>query len=274
MGNLKAKDADSVTKYLKASGIGTDEDPYIVEHSNSAAISKLQDSITQLAAIAQQLTDLALMKAQLQTLIDSSGTIKNFPTTQTINGTVSVGNFPSSQAVSVSNFPATQPISGSVGITNFPATQPISGAVSVSNFPATQPISGAISVSNFPASQAVAVSNFPAAQPIMDNQTTYLEASINYAANGVFNGTSRDALNRNTVRGWVWVNVNGTLYVDQSRDSTNWRQTDTIPITGSTAQATDFSFKLAVRYYRLRYVNGMMAQTTFELISTAFGLGL
>lgn len=110
---------------------------------------------------------------QLAWKVDASGAlvpvqVQNWPSSQTVQGTVNVGNLPATQpvsgtvavsnhpsSVSVSNLPATQPVSGTVGVSNFPATQPVSGSVSVGNFPATQPVSGTVGVSNFPATQAV-----------------------------------------------------------------------------------------------------------------------
>jgi len=50
----------------------------------------------------------------------------------------------------VTNFPSTQTVSGSVSVSNFPSTQPVSGAVSVSNFPSSQAVTntGTFSVQN------------------------------------------------------------------------------------------------------------------------------
>lgn len=154
-------------------------------------------------------------------------------------------------------------LSGTVSVSNFPATQTVSGIVGVNNFPVIQTVSGAVGINNFPANQS-----------IIDSQITYTESMFALAANGAFNGVGRDAQNRNTVRGWVWTNTNGILYIDQSTNNTTWRQIEAIPITGNTAQATDYLFRLVARYYRLRYVNGNNAQSSFELISTVFGIGL
>lgn len=253
MANLKAKDADSVTKFLKATGIGTDDDPLIVEHSSPAILVQLQQSVAQLNTIVQQLGDIAQLKSQLQTLTGITGTINNFPATQAVSGTVGVNNFPT-----------TQPVSGTVNVGNFPVNQSISGSVNISNFPATQPVSGTIAISSLPVS----------IQSITDSQITYIETVFGLGSGGAFTGVGRDAQNKNTVRGWVWTNANGILYVDQSTNNSTWRQTEAIAITGSTAQATDYVFRLMSRYYRLRYTNGNNAQTTFELISTVFGIGL
>jgi len=67
-------------------------------------------------------------------------------------------------AVSVSNFPTTQSVSGSVAVSALPA---VSGTVDVGNFPTTQAVSGSVAVSSLPAvSGAVDVNNFPTTQAI------------------------------------------------------------------------------------------------------------
>jgi hypothetical protein len=109
MANLTVKDSTGTTKYLSASGAGTDGDPQILKHevSNFPTTQPVSGSVG----------------------------ITNFPATQPVSG-----------SIDISNFPATQPVSGSVGITNFPATQPVSGSVAVTNFPVTQPVSGTVTV--------------------------------------------------------------------------------------------------------------------------------
>ena len=96
-----------------------------------------------------------------------SGTVSvsNFPATQTVDGSVTV-----SGTVDVGNFPATQPVSGSVSVSNFPATQTVDGSVTVSgtvdvgNYPATQTVDGTVDVGNFPTT--FDVGNFPATQTV------------------------------------------------------------------------------------------------------------
>lgn len=96
-----------------------------------------------------------------------------FPTTQQVGGTVSVGNFPANQNVTVGNFPASQAVTG----TFWPATQPVSGTVSVSNLPATQPISGTVTVAN--PTTSVSVGNFPSNQTVtVSNPVTAVSATI------------------------------------------------------------------------------------------------
>ncbi|MGL5878247.1 MAG: hypothetical protein ACRC2V_10780 [Xenococcaceae cyanobacterium] len=343
MSNLKAKDADSNNKYIKAFGAGTDTDPFVIEHSDSAVLTKLDNLSTtanQLVQIArlEQISDaLAQIKTYtdglealistlnnyingLETLLTTANStqtsiggfvdqlegfvdgvepklesiltelqykakltdiqpvaVSNFPATQPVSGTVEVNNFPATQPVSVNNFPATQAVFGTVAISNFP-TQPTNNIVEVSNFPTTQDINGTVGVNNFPATQTIAgtvgVNNFPVIQLITDNQTTYTETIFTLLANATFTGSGRDAQNKNTVRGWAWTNVNGTLYFEQSINNTTWRPIEILSVPGSATQATRFVFRLNARYYRFRYINGPSNQTVFELISTVFGIGL
>lgn len=42
MANLKAKDADNATKFLKATGVGSDTDPFVVEHLDSQVLQSVQ----------------------------------------------------------------------------------------------------------------------------------------------------------------------------------------------------------------------------------------
>ena len=58
----------------------------------------------------------------------TSTSIINWPSSQTVTGTISIGNFPSSQAVTGTFWQSIQPISGSVSVGNFPASYPFSDA--------------------------------------------------------------------------------------------------------------------------------------------------
>ena len=151
-------------------------------------------------------------------------------------------------------------ITGTVAVNNFPVQL---DTINVNNFPVAQTVNGNVNVSNLPATQS-----------ITDSQVSYTETLFPLNASGTFTGSNRDAQNKNSVRGWVWTNTSGTLYVDQSINSTTWRQTDTIVINGNTLEASFYTFRLISRYYRLRYVNGNNKQTNFEIISTVFGVGL
>ena len=117
------------------------------------------------------------------------------------------------------------------------------------------------------------VSSTTGALIVNDSLLTITETAIALAANGVYGGVSRDSgSTKNLVRGWVFTDVPGTLIFEQAVAST-FRQTDSITITGNTTQATRYEFKLAARFYRIRYVNGTTAQTTLDLISTTLNIG-
>ena len=114
--------------------------------------------------------------------------VSNFPSTQTINGVVTVPGVATSAnqpvlnldggALShITNLPSIQSVSGTVTVGNFPATQAINGAVAVpgvataanqpnlnsdggalshvTNLPAIQAVNGTVTVGNLPATQAV-----------------------------------------------------------------------------------------------------------------------
>jgi hypothetical protein len=83
--------------------------------------------------------------------------VGNFPATQTVNGSVAVpgvataanqpGLDPDGGGLAhVTNWPSSQSISGSVAVSNLPSLQPVSGTVSVGNFPATQTVNGSVAV--------------------------------------------------------------------------------------------------------------------------------
>jgi hypothetical protein len=79
MANLTVKDSTGTTKYLSASGAGTDIDPQILKHevSNFPATQPVSGNVA----------------------------VTNFPATQPVSG-----------SVAVSNFPATQPVSGTITV--------------------------------------------------------------------------------------------------------------------------------------------------------------
>lgn len=320
MANLKARDSDSVTKFLKATGEGSETSPFIVEHSDSATLQQLVALTDKTNIVATQTdsvkTVLAALNDLLTTVNTATTSINNKTGDYTINqftldairsginnlltDSIKKANLVDTQPVSLASIPlasgsalesrqialltqidsvltklnqlqiSLSDILAATGtIKNFPNNQVVSGAVGITNFPATQPISGSVNIGN-----SVTISNFPASQSINDSQTIYVDSNFLLSGNASVTGSSRDGLNKNSVRGWVFTNVNGTLYIEQSRDNLNWRRTDIVPITGSVMQATTFSFRLHARYYRLNYSNGNQAQNSFELISTVFGIGL
>jgi hypothetical protein len=91
------------------------------------------------------------------------------------------------------------------------------------------------------------------------------------AANATYTSSALPTANLNKVRGWVFANQSGTLFLEFSRDSTSWRVVQTINYTAN--NVTTFEQTLSGVYYRLRYLNGTTAQTTFELLFTQMGFG-
>ena len=91
--------------------------------------------------------------------------VNNLPTTQTVNGKVAVSSLPAiTGSVAVNNFPSNQTVNGTVAVSSLPA---ITGSVAVNNFPSKQTVNGTVSVSSLPAITGnVRVTNFPATQPV------------------------------------------------------------------------------------------------------------
>lgn len=61
----------------------------------------------------------------------------------------------------------------------------------------------------------------------------------------------------------VYTDMPGTLYVETSQDSTNWRVSDSVPVVANAP--VNRIYAVTTPYMRLRYVNGSVSQTVFEL---------
>lgn len=66
-----------------------------------------------------------------------------------------------------------------------------------------------------------------------------------------------------TIRGSVYSDQSGTIYIEQSGDHVNWDVSTSYAITGGNGQG--FVENVVSPYCRLRYVNGATAQTAFRL---------
>lgn len=108
---------------------------------------------------------------------------------------------------------------------------------------------------------------------VADVQTFATEIALPMSANSTQTTAGKDGLNRNVGRGWVFTNVPGTLYIEQSFDNTVWRVYKQVDVPGDAVFVKEFEFKIVGRYYRFRYVNGVTAQTVMQLINTLFGIG-
>jgi hypothetical protein len=121
---------------------------------------------------------------------------------------------------------------------------------------------------------ALPVQNVTGRLDVNDFQLTTIETAIALAANAVYGGVARDSSTiKNTIRGWIFTDQPGTLIFEQSTSNTTFRQTDSVAVVGNATQVTRYEFKLVTRYYKIRYVNGATAQTTLDIISTAFNIG-
>lgn len=96
-------------------------------------------------------------------------------------------------------------------------------------------------------------------------------STASLAANGTWTGPARYSERFDSVAGSVFASHTGTLYIEQSSDGQNW------DISASTAVAANtgagFSETLRLPFWRLRFVNGATAQTSFRVSASAQGAG-
>ena len=150
------------------------------------------------------------------------------------------------------------------------ATEPIPAA----QVSATQPVSGTVTAT---LAAATTRAGFIAAPGIW-----YDDSSTALVANATFTGTARDATvtaaaasfaNAGTyaaeVRACAESDVSGTLWLEVSRDNTNWRRIRSVATTAITGggQAAELIYRPATRYWRIGYTNGATIQARF-LIQT------
>jgi hypothetical protein len=148
------------------------------------------------------------------------------------------------------------------------ATEPIPGA----QISGTQPVSGTVT-----AGAGTARAGFVAGAGIW-----YDDSAVALAANATFTGTSRDltvtatatamanaATYAKEFRVSAESDQSGTLWVEFSRDNTNWRRAKsaaTAAVTGG-AQFAEIVFRPSWRYARVGFTNGATLQTRFTINS-------
>jgi hypothetical protein len=113
------------------------------------------------------------------------------------------------------------------------------------------------------------------------------DSSTNLAANATFTGTSRDltvtatavafanaATYAKEFRVSAESDVTGTLWVETSRDNTNWRRVKAIPTAAVTGGgfAAEIVHRPSWRYIRVGYTNGAGAQARFTIGSVAMAV--
>jgi len=95
---------------------------------------------------------------------------------------------------------------------------------------------------------------------------TFSVTTAPLSANQTYNTGALDCQNADEFGVNVYADQSGTLNVETSVDSTNWRLVDVVPIVGSVP--INRIYAVTTRYMRLRYVNGGTGQTIFELGAT------
>ena len=88
---------------------------------------------------------------------------------------------------------------------------------------------------------------------------------------GTVSGTSRDCLNYAEFCVSCFADQAGTLYVENSVDGVTWRTHDTIAVAASTP--VNRVYAVTMRYNRVRYLNGAVGQTAFELVTIRRPIG-
>jgi len=106
----------------------------------------------------------------------------------------------------------------------------------------------------------------PAGNPaVWNEQAAGPSTTTPLAANATFTSTTQSGGGFARITGTVLADQAGTLNIDQSPDGTNWDVTSSFSIAANTGQG--FSVEIVAPNWRLRYVNGATAQTTFRLYS-------
>jgi len=86
-------------------------------------------------------------------------------------------------------------------------------------------------------------------------------------ANSTYTSSKQTVAGFSRLVGTVYADQDGTLYVEQSSDGTNYDVTSSFSVTGGTGLG--FSVEIVAPFARIKYTNGANAQTTFRLY--AFG---
>jgi len=99
-----------------------------------------------------------------------------------------------------------------------------------------------------------------------DNRRFFTETTIPLGAGNTFTGQLHDAAIYKTIFVTAYSDQNGTIKIQQSGDKTNWDLENTQAVAGGTG--ISLNVDLSLRYVRIVYDNGGVAQTIFRLFST------
>ncbi|MGB9886758.1 MAG: hypothetical protein ACPLRW_07170 [Moorellales bacterium] len=107
--------------------------------------------------------------------------------------------------------------------------------------------------------------------------TTPLGASASYTQTSIDrlipNGANLPPYPIGRVRGLVWADQAGTLYLEESENDSTWTTITSMPVSAGVTTELPWT-NLTKRYFRFRYVNGPTAQTSFVLIQQCAGLAV
>lgn len=113
--------------------------------------------------------------------------------------------------------------------------------------------------------------NVTAGAQVREFAPQFTDSTTALAANATFTGTGRDTGATNAsasrIRARAFSDQAGTLLVEQSRDNATWRAPSEHSFAVAAGATVQVDVPLVTRYWRVRYVNGAVAQTAFELLS-------
>ena len=99
---------------------------------------------------------------------------------------------------------------------------------------------------------------------IQSIRTTQLDASqVPLGIGGSFTSASKRGNCWRYLRGSVFTDQNGTLFIEQDADNMNFKIQDTINIVANVG--IGFKIPITSMFIRFRYVNGAVAQTVFRV---------
>jgi hypothetical protein len=103
-----------------------------------------------------------------------------------------------------------------------------------------------------------------------DRDAFHIESTTPLGAAGTATGGVYASDGYRRLRASAASDQNGTLYVDQSPDNTNWYNTLSQAVTGDSStppKATVLESMVSMAFIRVRYVNGATPQANFLLAS-------
>jgi hypothetical protein len=96
-----------------------------------------------------------------------------------------------------------------------------------------------------------------------DDTQPQLDTTTALGSNGVFVTGAFRIDGSQEIRGTIFANQAGTIYIEQSFDQNNWDCSNSYAITANDGKG--FKESVVADYARVRYVNGSSAQTTLRL---------